>query len=570
MSSFLSPICRDSLSGIQEGFSFFRWSTHLFNFGQKRYVIRYLDHKTTIVEEIKGRVSWIGVLLRVVAIASVAIAVFVYLISYLYRSINKFEVMNEQEQIDKILVSSFCNIKTLSITSKFKPLTLFVESFSKLSRKKRIDLFEKVIDEANSMHAVDKTFLLLSFAHALASIEPSRSLDVLEHAIRESHHIENPLYSSKIFSLIAQELASADQNRAIYYLKLAIKQIKFVGDCIIHEKVADIVKVLPLLNEEMSHEAYGQLREMVDVIENRIDLAMALSWCVGLSVFPKATDDSELFITLLRDGCEQQKLKGITTCAHAMGQVSIPKAKEILTLLIKEIGSLERQNQSDAIVHIAKDLPPYLLNDMAQDLIRRANFIDDMQAKSYTLFSLMNNFYNQGLWEHISAQTEIKIEPYQSQAAIVFAKTLISKDPHRALDLIESYISMDYDNTYHKFIVFIDAAKAITQLNRQRARTIFGLAIKMAIMDKTLDRIEVIQAISNVLPLFSDSKSKDLANLNLELVLTVEGKQMRNESFALIAQGFAFLDLKIALDFAEKIDDPLKKAMTLIKIADVL
>lgn len=115
--NLLSPI----YSGInhpKEKYPFLRGMGHLFDFGQPGYTIRAVDLNTLELVQRKGTSpSWMNTLLKVVAILTVIIPLICLLGTLIYRSVNRFQMINEQEvslpQEIQMLIASKMNLSVL-------------------------------------------------------------------------------------------------------------------------------------------------------------------------------------------------------------------------------------------------------------------------------------------------------------------------------------------------------------------------------------------------------------------------------------------------------------------------
>lgn len=113
--TFFAPIYSDQPHPL-ERFGFLRSTTHFFDFGQNGYLIRYYDHngKLEVLEKEGERPSWISILLRVVAIATVIMPLVMLIGAWIYRALNTFEVTFPENKFNDLPLDVLRKIFTMT------------------------------------------------------------------------------------------------------------------------------------------------------------------------------------------------------------------------------------------------------------------------------------------------------------------------------------------------------------------------------------------------------------------------------------------------------------------------
>ena len=199
--SFFSPIYKGSKKHSIERCAFLRSSIHLFNFGQQAYHIHHFDNQSIHVKsEKKGiKPSWIGVTLRVIVIATVIIPLIALLGAIVYRSLNRFQVMQNGQTIPIVNPAFLEGQELLSKINELKRVHEPQEKAIKLIRQSK-------------KNSPEDEFERLSGAQAMTSSEMKKIKSALCNVILHN----NVAYAQQIRKQAKLLLAQAHEIKKIY------------------------------------------------------------------------------------------------------------------------------------------------------------------------------------------------------------------------------------------------------------------------------------------------------------------------------------------------------------------
>lgn len=200
--SFFSPIHAGTNYNPKESCAFLRGSIHLFNFGQKAYRIQSFDDRSIKAFEVQGEEpSWIGITLRVMAIATVIIPLIMLMGALIYRSLNSFQAVLDTSS------------RTYRVNAAFQEGQGLLQSINALRRTHLPGWQEKAVKliRATKKDNLDEEFERLRGAEAVTRLEAPK----IESAVN-SVILNNYANASKIRKQAKALLGQAHEIKKIY------------------------------------------------------------------------------------------------------------------------------------------------------------------------------------------------------------------------------------------------------------------------------------------------------------------------------------------------------------------
>lgn len=221
--SFFSPIHTGSNQSPKERCRFLRGSVQLFNFGQKAYQIHHFDSRSLKAIEIPGKKpGWVGVALRVIAIATVVIPLIMLLATLVYRALNHFQVLQLPNPLNQIpddvlkLIAKQCGLACLRLGATNKDINRILEAEQTVKEHKTIIRALKEVQEWIRPEYDDIGGLCL-FAKAFAFVNKAKALEFAKKASAITS-INNPIDAIKITRETLQNLDREEDKKFLLRL----------------------------------------------------------------------------------------------------------------------------------------------------------------------------------------------------------------------------------------------------------------------------------------------------------------------------------------------------------------
>lgn len=372
--SFFSPIFSDKPHPLEK-FSFLRTTTHFFDFGQKGYTIRYYDHngKLELLEKEGENATWISILLRVAALATVIIPLVMLIGAWIYRLANEFHASHSTNQLNDLppeilgKIFKMTGPSILQVCSTSKANQHIIEA--KLPLQKNGEIVEcnnPLSDFQILLRCLEdwkNVWLQLGYSYdgdigklpiLLAPLDPKKALEMV--------NLFSDFHQHRILTAIAHSLTLSDPEKAMNLIDRVI-----VMRDVSSSTYANLVQILTSLD-------LGKARKLVEQIPdgfNKIKALISIAKATAVSdpenaknLIEQAIAVAQLFENASREAIGARAViieacallnpeKGLELLDEAFQMESSYSASKALAALSRSALLLKESSKAAAILEVA-------------------------------------------------------------------------------------------------------------------------------------------------------------------------------------------------------------------------
>lgn len=526
MISFFSPISSDFAHPLEKC-AFLRGCTHFFNFGQKAYTIRHFDEKIEVMEKEGEKPSWIAILWRVAAIATVIIPVLILLGAWIYRALNDLHIVeNRFEQLPndilrKIFTMAGATILNLESTSKANQELIEAKvqvekngetTLCESPLKNSLNDYHILINLANELSHImkgehvaphEREMILISTSLLLRELNQEKALEIARNieegapfkpfllaVIADSFAITNPLKAKEVASE-ALTVAKQDPSKIAKIVEVFLKIDLIKAEEIAKNMFEGLhkIKALASVSKAWALSDANKAMEILDhaapILEKEIGYRGLTAFIEPLALInrEKGLEYAERAIQrTLTLKSDQEKFCDLVAIAHVLFLFDSKKAEEILWFALSLDISLCFFNDNFVSnyrrIAILNSLGPQSLAKVIDLLVREVNSYFNYHSRSSNLANIAANLSNR---EKAKEVIEMAIDALDSidagfnkvkqMALNTIYKTLVEFgiNPSKTAEIKEQALAhldkLDDDRFRIESLAILDHQKALEEAN---------------------------------------------------------------------------------------------------------
>lgn len=297
---FFSPIYPPTSACTNEKLSFLRSTTTFFDFGQKSYQVETIqgDLLPNLVP-IDTKPTWMSIALRIVAIMTLIIPLFVLMGIALYRLANSFQVLNRFSVLPEDIQKLICKKAMLdgpSLASTNKQINAFMQNDLDLIKNRIIALIiEQSFEEANAQYDDLRGYAFCEIAEFVLPLDKKKGLAVLDSALAKARSINAyqlgeiarilaPYDLKNAEKIVKEEMRDGDDNNSLVLARIATaiakqdyeKALKIINTIEMDGSVkvgvrSQIYEALAVIAIAMAKDDMGRAMQIVDSVDAHKD-----------------------------------------------------------------------------------------------------------------------------------------------------------------------------------------------------------------------------------------------------------------------------------------------------------
>lgn len=613
--SFFSPIHSDSYNP-QEKCSFLRGAVRLFDFGQKAYLIRHYDGVEVNLIEVEGiKPTWLGITLRIIAMATLIIPLMALLGTCIYRALNTFQVVEMEPnrlnmlppELLKTLYKQTGLFSCLQLKCTSKANKEFIEGDKTLNGYQTIirtlekcyrltkDI-ENPFEKADALYRIAKTLIpidhkkaleianeatappdigyLVTKANAMAEmagmlsrIDQEKAKELADIALETAKAFPYTAEQSVAFALVAKAYASIDPNKAFEAIELARNAAMYIYAT---NAPKIIIEAVALLDQENLKTGVNKALEIIDPIHpyGKSKHLIAVAKIINSSDPEEALRITKTAIdtanTIEDEGTKCEALAKISRVLELFDSLN---ADEIADLMIASVNTLAPRFKSQILASIAKNL----INREKALAIAETAFIEAMNIE-------YPNYKTK-----VYASIAVTLASWHPEHAEKAAKKALETAP----DTMSAYDKAFFLNDIAKVMPFLDRSKALGLLEAMtpfansindkhyKPKALIALSTGLAAFDPqraaniAMNQEPDFWELAGTIAVLEGKIAADVAQFGFDAAKNLQGRYRRIYA-DIIAKALAPKDLESALEGLNGIEDLHLKIKSTMKVIRVI
>lgn len=514
--SFFSPIYAGPNASSHERCPFLRCTTHFFDFGQKAYTISHSNSfKIDVIEREDVQPSWMMTMVRIIALATLIIPLLMAIGSWIYRSVNSFQVVQLENHLhklpDELITTIFKHAgpANLTLASTCKKNQEIIEKEPSLRGHRLIlETLKHCYEEVKDLEDPEKSSTLFNLVRSLSPIDARMATQITGTIVDQFH-----CHKSRAFIVIAESLLESDPKKAEEILERAFTSINRAAAT----RTADEARMEIARNFAVLPECLKRALDIANSITNPFQKSTALA-AVSLNLVkhnPQKADEvaTEAYATG-RFLNSFEKIQVLTEIAKSVASYNPLKtyeiAKECLEILKNSV-----RNRFSRSAYLISHLLPILKQEDASDFAEQAlTLLKTFENSRYTLPQFAKVLAPSNLSRALEVLRDIEeLSPIELNISLIqIAEKVLPLDSVQIID--ECIKRADNFPKKYKIESLAAIARVLTQANPIKALELAEIAYAEAqtIQDEN-EKLELLVEILNVLAPLNHKRGEEVADL---------------------------------------------------------